>query len=59
MEDGGGQIGKERDQYKRRIAVARSGGCGSSKVGVGLPKWGLGYVGRWVAWMRIGAHGGG
>ena len=23
---------------------ARSGGCGSSKVGVGLPKWGLGYV---------------
>ena len=23
---------------------ARSGGCGSGKVGVGLPKWGLGYV---------------
>ena len=23
---------------------ARSGGCGSSKVGMGLPKWGLGYV---------------
>ena len=23
---------------------ARSSGCGSSKVGVGLPKWGLGYV---------------
>ena len=23
---------------------ARSGGCGSGKVGVGLLKWGLGYV---------------
>ena len=23
---------------------ARSGGCGSGKVGMGLPKWGLGYV---------------
>ena len=23
---------------------ARSGGCGSGKVGVGLPKWGLVYV---------------
>ena len=22
----------------------RLGGCGSGKVGVGLPKWGLGYV---------------
>ena len=22
----------------------RSGGCGSGKVGVGLPKWGLGYI---------------
>ena len=22
----------------------RSGGCGSGKAGVGLPKWGLGYI---------------
>ena len=26
------------------LGGARSGGCGSGKVGVGLPKWGLGYV---------------
>ena len=36
--------------------VARLGGCGLGKVGVGLPKWGLGYMGRWVAWIWIGAH---
>ena len=59
MEDSGGQIGKERDQYQRRTVTARSGGCGLGKVGVGLPKWELGYMGRWVAWMWIGAHGGG
>ena len=26
------------------LGSARSGGCGSGKVGVGLLKWGLGYV---------------
>ena len=26
------------------LGVARSAGCGSGKVGVGFPKWGLGYV---------------
>ena len=26
------------------LSGARSGGYGSSKVGMGLPKWGLGYV---------------
>ena len=26
------------------LGGARSGGCGSGKVGVGLSKWGLGYV---------------
>ena len=59
IEDCGGQIRKERDWYQRRTTAARSGRCGSGKVGVGLLKWGLGYVGRWVAWMWIEAHGGG
>ena len=54
--DGSSQIGKERDRYQQRMAATRLGGCGLGKVGVGLPKWGLGYMGRWVAWMWIGAH---
>ena len=58
-EDCGGQIRKKRDWYQRRTTAASSGRCGSGKVGVGLLKWGLGYVGRWVAWMWIEAHGGG
>ena len=57
--DDGGQIGKERERYQRRMAAARLGGCGSGKVGMGLPKWGLGYVSRLVAWMWIEAHRGG
>ena len=61
-------IRKVRSWYQWRTAAARSrkreigingGQRQLDRVGVGLPKWVLGYVGRWVAWMWIGAHGGG
>ena len=35
-EDCSGQIGKERDQYQRRTAAARSGGCGFAEMGIRL-----------------------
>ena len=62
------KIRKVRSRYQWRTAAARSrkreigtdgGGRQLDRVGVGLPKWGLGYGGRWVAWMWIGAHEGG
>ena len=44
----------------RRREIDKDGGRRQlDRVGVGLPKWRLGYVSRWVAWMWIGAHEGG